>query len=266
MKSIIKKIAFAAFGIMLTVGIAGCYDDPEKMYRGAIEDISIEALTNGNQNIFLEGPFETVYYKKVDKNGKRTGKWSTEWPEDRERVQGGISHAFYDLILTNGRAYKIKEYKSIGTGVGYSFVESLWHFYCFKYAGFDIKMGCACDWNFDKNANTLALDFLKYKVEQADISGITLSFESDAEYEKRFGIAYLEVHQFNRKSISASQLSAIKLYNSSKDLHLAMLQIMRADCGDILEGYGRVRYRLNVIEDNVRNDREPNSGDVWFED
>ena len=45
-----------------------------------------------------------------------------------------------------------------------------------------------------------------------------------------------------------------------------MLQIMRADCGDILEGYGRVRYRLNVIEDNVRNDREPNSGDVWFED
>ncbi len=262
MNTIIKAIAYA-FLLLATMFFVSCsYDDPEKIFSGPIEDISAEKLAKGNQAIYFDDPTESTFYKKVDNNGKRVGKWSKDWPNDRERIQYGLSMTTpYKLIFTNGKAYIVRDYKSSEFGNGLSFVEKIWFFYCSDYAGNYQKLGYACQWDYDKEANSLIFEFKKYKVEKADISGFTLSYESKPEFEERFKVAYHTVHQFYRKTLSNAQLSDYTLFDSRKEFYLAMLQIMRAECGDIIEGYGgTVRYNLAAVEDNIMNDRDPSAG------
>ena len=257
MNTIIKAIAYA-FLLLASMFFVGCYDDPEKIFSGPIEDISAEKLAKGSQAIYFDDPTESTFYKKVDNNGKRVGKWSKDWPDDRERIQVGPNGTTpYKLIFTNGKAYIVRDYKSSLFGEDLSFVEYIWFQYRSKYAG--KKLGYACRWDYDKGANKLIFEFKEYKVEKADISGFTLSYESKPEFEERFKVAYHTVHQFYRKTLSNAQLSDYRLFDSRKELYLAMLQIMRAECGDIFIGYGE-RYNLAVVEDNVMNDRDPSAG------
>ncbi|MBO5268792.1 MAG: hypothetical protein J6B13_08560 [Muribaculaceae bacterium] len=251
--------AFAA--LLLAICFAACssYEDPEKIFSGPINDISVETLANGNQAIYFDDPSESTFYKKVDNNGKRVGKWSKDWPNDRERYQGGHSTP-YELIFTNGKAYKVRKYEYSLTGEDLSFVESIWEHYCYKYAGNYQKLGYACQWDYDNGSNNLIFDFKEYKVEKADISGFTLSYESNSEFEEWSKVAYHTVHQYYRKTLSNAQLSDYSLFDSRKELYLAMLQIMRAECGDIMDGYGTERYNLAVVEDNIMNDRDPSAG------
>ena len=258
----LKIVPLLACSMLLALCLAGCsYDDPEEIFKGTIDFISIENLSKDNKPVCFEGPNISTYYKKVDKNGKRKGKWSSEWPLDiRDKPQGGSGPLPYTLIFTNGKVYKAKDYRYNPDGNDKGAVESLWSCYCDKYGSYDTKLGYACRWDYQESSNKLYFDHLEFNVEKADLSGITISIESSQEYEKHFNVAYHDVYQLKRITLPDAQLSDIRLYDSRKELYLAMLQIMRADCGDIMEAYWPERYDLSIVEDNVRNDRYPYEG------
>lgn len=108
----LKIVPLLACSMLLALCFAGCsYDDPEEIFKGTIDFISIENLSKDNKPVCFEGPNISTYYKKVDKNGKRKGKWSSEWPLDiRDKPQGGSGPLPYTLIFTNGKVYKVKDY------------------------------------------------------------------------------------------------------------------------------------------------------------
>lgn len=254
---LINKLMAMAIALLAMVAVSACssYEDPDVAFKGKVNANFLNALSRGETSVTFKIEKVHSYEKEYNKNSLNGDKWT--------EITGkydidGINIIPDRFSIYQGRTWITVELSDLIPEE--CLLAGAWNIYC-KKTKFNKDIFVADKVEFNQDNKTLKLNGTVFEVESANEDKLIISNLSETYSIKSSELKPSHLSKtiiiLKKNAIEIPETGHILSYESRNEAMLAMVRMIRAEYGDVLNlgsNYTFPHINLAQIEENILND------------